>query len=130
MGRAGDGATKRKVEPPSNTIPREQVAVNLAASAGVGSGAFLGVRRPQPAVETWRGLSERTRPSRSRVVLDRAQEVAGSTWLAPFGDRNPACFAGHDDFDRPHDRSRPSRPTPAEPASAALSRAAVLCGRG
>src|SRR5436309_11416104 len=33
---------------------------------------------------------------------DRTQEVAVRARLAPFADRNPACFAGHDDFDRPY----------------------------
>src|SRR6266851_8286967 len=86
---------------PSNTIPREQVAVNLAASWGVGLRAFW--RQAIPGRPGKRGESgERTRPrdvDSSWIALRRSPVRAR---LAPFADRNPACCAGHDDFDRPH----------------------------
>jgi hypothetical protein len=39
-------------------------------------------------VDPWGSFASRRSPVRSRY--------------APFADRNPACFAGHDDFDRLH----------------------------
>jgi hypothetical protein len=67
MGRSDDGATKRNVEPPSNTIPREQVAVNLAASWGVGFRRVLAASDPRAGRENVEGLRERADLSASNT---------------------------------------------------------------
>jgi hypothetical protein len=71
MGLADNGATKRKVEPPPNTIPLEQVGVNLVASDVVAFKRVLGAQAtPDRLGSVERSAREKTAHSIPAVAAD------------------------------------------------------------